>query len=141
MITISSRAYSYILDQVSIYQASLVDPTSSGTVENISVGDGDDVHYRFGGAAICAMLKHRYNELKNCLRTDRNAISIQICMQQAMNLKDKSSIPNYLKCRDTHYNLILFLHNLDAAIKTAVNDDGFCKHGDNLIKVLLYIVF
>ena len=70
MITISSRAYSYLLDQVSIYQASLIDPTTSDMVENISVGDGDDVYYRFGGAAICAMLKHRYNELKSCLRTD-----------------------------------------------------------------------
>ena len=57
------------------------------------MGDGDDVYYRFGGATICTMLKRRYNELKNCLRTDRNALSIQVCMRQAMNCKDKSSIP------------------------------------------------
>lgn len=147
MMAISSRAYGYLLDQVSVYQASLADQTPSGAVENTSVGDGDDVYNRFGGAAICAMLKHRYNELKNCLRTDRNALSIQICMLQAMNLKDKSSIPDYLKYRDRgfmyfpHHNLIPFLRNLDTVVKTAVNEDAFCKHGDDLIKVLLNVTW
>ena len=61
MIVISSKAYSYLLDQVSVYQASLANPIPSDAVENTSVGDGDDVYYRFGGATICTMLKHRYN--------------------------------------------------------------------------------
>ena len=141
MMAISSTAYSYLLNQVSIYQANLVEQTSLGAAEVTSVGDGDDVYYRFGGAAICAMLKHRYKELKSCLRTDRNALSIQICMLQAMNLKDKSCIPDYLKHRDQgymyfpHHSLIPFLRNLDTVVKETVNEDGFCKHGDDLIKV------
>ena len=141
MMAISSRAYSYLLDLVSVYQASLGDQTSLGAAEITSVVDGDDVYYRFGGAAICAMLKHRYKELKSCFRTDRNALSIQICILQAMNLKDKSCIPDYLKYRDQgfmyfpHHSLLPFLRNLDTVVKETVNEDGFCKHGDDLIKV------
>ena len=70
MMTISSRAYSHLLSHVSIYQASLAEQTSLGAAEVTSVGDGDDVYYHFGSAAICAMLKHRYKELKSCLRTN-----------------------------------------------------------------------
>ena len=62
-------------------------------------------------------------------------------MLQAMNLKDKSSIPNYLKYHHRgfmyfpHHNLLPFLRHLDAVVKTAVNDDAFCKHRENLTKV------
>ena len=34
MMAVSSRAYSYLLDQVSVYQASLADVTPSDTVKN-----------------------------------------------------------------------------------------------------------
>ena len=139
MLAMSSKAYSYLLDQVAIYQADLTD---QDTLESIPVGeDDDDVYYRFGGAAICAMLKLRYKELKNCSRTDRNGISIQISMLKAMNLKDKSGIPDYLKYRDRGYmyfphgSLIPFLRSLDTVVKQSVNEDGFRKHGDDLIKV------
>lgn len=57
---ISARAYSYLLDQVSVYEASLADQTSLSAAEITSVGDGGDVYYCFGGAVICTMLKHRY---------------------------------------------------------------------------------
>ena len=133
----------YLLDQVSVYQASLANPTPSDALENTSLFDGDDVYYHFGGATICAMLKRRYNELKNCLRTDRNALSIQVCMLQAVNCKDKFSIPDYLRYRDQgfmyfpHHTLIPFLCDLDAVVKKAVNEDAFCKHGDDVIKVCL----
>jgi len=142
MITMSSKAYRYLLDQVAIYQAGLTDQMPSDTSNSTPVGeDGDGVYYHFGGAAICAMLKHRYKELKNCSRTDRNALSIQISMLQAMKLKDKSGIPNYLKYRDRGYmyfphgSFIPFLCALYTVVKQSVNEDGFHKHGDDLIKV------
>ena len=43
MMAISSRAYSYLLDQASVYQASLGDQISLGAAEITSVVDGDDV--------------------------------------------------------------------------------------------------
>ena len=57
------------------------------TEEPVSSDDSDDVYYRFGGAAICTMLKHRYKELRRCSSATRNALSIEICMLQAMKLK------------------------------------------------------
>jgi len=38
--------------------------------------DGDDVYYRFGGAAICSMLKNRYKAIRNCHSTARNMLSL-----------------------------------------------------------------
>ena len=49
------------------YQNELPAANSKSTEEPALVAsnfDGDDVYYRFGGAAICAMLKHRYKEIK-----------------------------------------------------------------------------
>ena len=34
-----------------------------------------------------------------------------------------------------HNRFLPFLRNLDTLIKTVVNDEGFTKHGDELIKV------
>ena len=139
MIAMSSRVYSYLLNQVSIYQDSLTDQTPVETT--LVCEDGDDVYYRFGGATICSMLKLRYSELKTCSRTDRNAISIQVCMLKAMNLKDKSGIPEYLQYRDRgymyfpHTSLLPFLRAVDTVVKRSVNEDEFRKHGDSLIKV------
>jgi len=39
-----------------------------------SFSDGDDVYYRFGGAAICDMLKNRYKAIKKCHSTARNVV-------------------------------------------------------------------
>ena len=144
MIAMSSGAYRYLLNQISVYQERLTDGTRAplDTAEAALIGeDGDDVYHRFGGGAICSMLKLRYKELKNCSRTNRNALSIQVCMLQAMNLKDKSGIPDYLKYRDRgymyfpHSSLIPFLRGIDTVVKKCVNEDKFCEHGDDLIKV------
>ena len=87
------------------------------------------------------MLKHRYKELRRCSSATRNALSVEICMLQAMKIKDKSSIAGYLQCLDKGYmyfpqcSLIPFFHKFDRILKEVVNEDGFHKHGDNLIKV------
>ena len=145
MITISSAVYNYLLKQVSVHQKSLTGQPSSGEFSKGSSAtysdDDDDVYYRFGGGALYDMLKNRYKEIKNCLSTRRNLLSIEISLLQAINNKDKSSIPAYLKYRDRgymyfpHNRFLPFLRNLDTLIKTVVNDEGFAKHGDELIKV------
>ena len=60
MRAISARAYSYLLDQVSVYEASLADQTSLGAAEITSVVMVVTYTTVFGGAVICTMLKHRY---------------------------------------------------------------------------------
>ena len=87
MMTISSRAYFYLLNQVAMYQNELPMASDKSTGEPVGNDDGDDAYYRFGGAAICTMLKHRYKEIKSCSSTTRNAMSIEICILQAMKIK------------------------------------------------------
>ena len=140
MMTISSRAYFYLQDQVAMYQRELSMANDKSTEEAVSSGDSDDVYYRFGGAAICTMLKYRYKEIR-CFSDTKNALSIEICILQAMKIKDKSCIPGYLQYRDKEYmyfpqsSLIPFFRNFDRILKEVVNEDGFHKHGTDLIKV------
>ena len=60
-----------------------------------------------------------------------------------MKIKDKSSIPEYLLFHDKGYmyfpesSLIPFFRKFDGLLKQMVNDDGFRKHGEKLIKVKL----
>ena len=141
MMTISSRAYFYLQDQVAMYQRELSMANDKSTEEAVSNGDSDDVYYCFGGAAICTMLKHRYKEIRRCSSDTKNALSIEICILQAMKIKDKSCIPGYLQYRDKGYmyfpqsSLIPFFRNFDGVLKEVVNEDGFHKHGADLIKV------
>ena len=140
MMTISSRAYFYLQDQVAMYQSELSMASDKSTEEAVSSGDSDDVYCRFGGAAICTMLKYRYKEIRRCSSDTKNALSIEICILQAMKIKDKSCIPEYLQYYDKEYmyfpqsSLIPFFRNFDGVLKEVVNDDGFHKHGADLIK-------
>ena len=52
MMTISSRVYFYLLDQVAMYQTELPMANDKSTEDPVSSDDSDDVYYRFGGAAI-----------------------------------------------------------------------------------------
>ena len=142
MLAVSSRLYRFLLDQVSSFQDSLIEKcTTEIDQTSSSITDGDDVYYRFGGATICSMLKNRYKAIKKCDSTKRNMLSVEISMLQAMKMKDKSTIPAYLSYRDRVFlyfpdnSLIPFLHNFDDTLKEVVNEEGFRKHGDHLVKV------
>ena len=60
---------------------------------------------------------------------------------QAINTKDNSSIPGYLKYRDRgfmhfpHPIFIPFLQEVDQVLKVVVNSKALNEHGDDLIKV------
>jgi len=102
MIAISSAVYNYLLGQVSLYQKSFTGQLAGGE-SSATCSDSDDVYYRFGGGALCEMLKNRYKEIKNCPSTRRNLLSIEISMLHAINNKDKLSIPAYLQYQDRGY--------------------------------------
>lgn len=134
MMTISSALYHYLLDHVNCFQSDRLSATSSTTQE----ADGDDVYFRFGGAAISDMLHLHY---KTCKDSQRDILSQEIPILHCMNSKDKVNVPSYLKYRDQGYMyspdpiLIPFLRELDTAVKEIVNLDGLHQEGDNLIKV------
>ena len=137
MITISSVIYNFLLEHVAHFQTDMEASTSSLTITD----DSDDVHYRFGGAAICDMLQLHYKQIKTCKDEQRDIISQEISVLQAMNTKDKTKIPGYLQYRDRGYmyfpdaNLLPCIKEIDTMVKKIVNLDGLQQKGDDLIKV------
>ena len=142
MITISSIMYRVMLERVARYQESLTTDHDTTAIAS-DYKDGDDVYYQFGGAVICEMLKLHYQKIRSCSDEQRDQLSQEICILQAMNTKDKSNIPDYLKYRDRgfmyfpHSSFIPFLRAVDDIVKRVVNSNGLEENGHNLIKVCM----
>lgn len=136
MMALSSAVYNSMLEHVSSFQA-----CQSGATESScgSVTEEDGVYYRFGGGALCEMLHRRYKQISSA--KNKNLMSIEISILQAINTKDKSDIPDYLQYRDRgfmyfpHKVFIPFLQKVDLNLKKVINSTSFNEHGDNLIKV------
>ena len=56
-----------------------------------------------GGELLASMLHCRYNGIRKCGDEKREIISLEIAVLQAINTRDKSSMPSYLKYRDKGY--------------------------------------
>ena len=145
MMTITATIYRVLLERVMSLQESLTATNTVATAREFT--DGDDVYYRFGGAAICDMLKLHYKQIRSCSDDDRDHLSQEIVILQAIKTDDKSAIPDYLKYRDQgymyfpHITLIPFLRTVDNAVKAVVNSSGLDENGSELIKVCyIYIV-
>jgi len=102
--------------------------------------DDDDVYLRFGGRALCAMFHLHYEEIKNCSETRWNILSQEITILQAIKMKNKSKLPQYLMYRDDGYMyfpdvpLIPFLRSIDELVKSVVNVETI-QDNDEIIKV------
>ena len=87
------------------------------------------------------MLHASYKQIKECSEDQWAAISQKITILQAINTKDKSSIPGYLKYRDRGYMyfpdpiFIPYLQEVDTVLKQLVNSKGLNEYGADLIKV------
>ena len=87
MITISSAVYELLLEHAESFQNSLSsngECTSTATQCPPVITDGEDVHLRFGGAAICEMLHLHYKQIKGCADMQRDKLSQEITILQAM---------------------------------------------------------
>ena len=143
MIPISSSVYELLLERSNDFQSSLdaTSTSSESTQLPTSLVDGDDVYLRFGGAALCDMLHQRYKQIKGCPETQRNVLSQEITILQAINMKDKSKLPQYLMYRDNGYmyfpdvTFIPFLRDLDEVVKGVINTDTI-QDDDQIIKVI-----
>ena len=139
MILFSSILYKMLLQKVNEHPASSTNHQTS--IPTHVVHDADDVYYRFGGAALSDMLHVRYNKVKKSSVT----VSEEISILQAINTKDKSSMPNYLKYRDRgymytpHSTFIPFLRDVDKCVQEVVNPTGFQNHADEIVKVSWYM--
>lgn len=71
----------------------------------------------------------------------RDNLSQEILILQAINTKDKSNIPDYLKYRDRgymyflHSSFIPFLREVDSIVKAIVNSKTFEENGRDLVQV------
>ena len=137
--------YDILLKEVHLSQRSINPPSASTSSNSLPIveQDPDDVYYRFGGAILSEMLHLRYKSIKTCQESRRDVISLEITILQAINTKDKASMPHYLKYRDRGYmyspqsTFIPFLRDVDECIKKVVNQNGFEEHKDDLIKVCI----
>ena len=130
MITISSAVYELLLGHAESFQTSLnSNGECAGTTTQCSsvVTDGEDVHLRFGGAAICEMLHLHYKQIKECTDMQRDKLSQEITILQAMVMKDKSNLPHYLKYRDRGFmyfpdvSFVPFLQMIHETIRQVVS--------------------
>ena len=132
MISFSSVLYNSLLEHVASFQAKQTEETSCTTA--ISINEEDGVYYCFGGGALCEMHIYRYKQI--CTASNRNLMSTEICLLQAINIKDKLDILEYLQYQDCgymyfpHKTFIPFLRKLDTDLKKVVNVENFTKHGD-----------
>jgi len=128
MMTITATIYRVLLEHVMSFQESL---TATNIVTKASeYTDGYDVYYRFGGAAICGMLKLHYEQIRSCSDEQRDHLAQEIVILQAIRTEDKSAISDYLKYRDQgymyfpHITFIPFLKTVDDTVKAEVNSNG-----------------
>ncbi|XP_065904795.1 uncharacterized protein [Dysidea avara] len=137
MMSFSSSLYNSLLEHVASFQTRQTEGTSGGTV--VPTAEEDGVYYRFGGGALCEMLHRRYKQIRTA--SNKNLMSIEISLLQAINTKDKSDIPEYLQYQDRgymyfpHKTFIPFLRKLDTDLKKLVNVESFHKLGNDLIKI------
>lgn len=139
MINLSSCVYSMLLDIVH-------SRTKTNTIQVHKQGsDKDDVYYRFGGSVLSNMHHSRYKAIRTCVPQKRDEISLEIDVLHALNSKEKSSLPSYLRYRDRgfmyspHPDVIPFIRDVDSCIKEIVNDKELIQTGDKIVKVHNYI--
>ena len=102
--------------------------------------EGDDVYLWFGGAALCDMLHLHYKQIKSCVDSQRAKFLEEIMILQAINIKDKSKIPQYLRYRDRGFmyfpdvSFIPFLRSIDEVVKGIMNKGRFEQDGSDIIK-------
>ena len=142
MILFSSAIYDVLLREADKRLIKItVDTPGTATRNTPVIRDGDDVYFRFGGGTLASMLHCRYNGIRKCGDEKREIISLEIAVLQAINTRDKSSMPSYLKYRDKGYmyspdvSFIPFFRAVDECIKEVVNEKGLEQHGDKIIKV------
>ena len=98
MSSLSSAIYNTLLEHILSFQTQQSEAGTSSVAPDI---EEEGVYYRFGGGALCEMLQWRYKQIKTS--RNKNLMSIEISMLQAINTKDKSDIPGYLQYRDQGY--------------------------------------
>ena len=114
--------------------------SSDTTAAQCATVDPVDVYYRFGGATLASMLHGRYKSMKSDQTKQKEKVSQEIHILQALNTKNKEHVPKYLQYRDRGYmyfpceEVLPFLQEVDRTVKTCCNEEGFRKYGKLLVQ-------
>ena len=101
------------------------------------------VYYRFGGAALCSMLRSRYDQLKteDIQQLKRERLYTEIKILKTIQAVDKQHVPDYLQYRDKGYmyfpaaRFIPFIQHVDTCVKEHANPQALQVHGSKLVAV------
>jgi len=100
------------------------------------------MYYRFGGAAIAAMLKIRYDKIRSSSSADKDQVAMEISILQKLSVhiqEEKTHIPMYLKYRDEGYmyfpipEMLPLLKAVDVKTKEYANNNQFAELGSDLL--------
>ena len=143
MTLLSSSVYTILLDYV---QSLITKTMDNETVSIPDYNDGEDVNIRFGGCVLSSMIHLRYKHIRNCSENRKDLVSMEITILHAINTKEKSEMPSYLKYRDRGFmyspnpHIVPFIREVDKSIRVVLNEKGFQEHGNDLVKVNHYII-
>jgi len=86
-----------------LWQCQTIIKPPSSSIASPPAEDADDVCYRFGGAAIAAMLKIWYDKIRSSSSAHKDQVAMEISIVQKFIVhiqEEKTHIPMYLKYRD-----------------------------------------
>lgn len=141
LIAVQGAVFNYLAHTAAEHMPSVEQDETQSASTCTSISEPDDVHYRFGGAAIAEMLKKRYRSIHRCPQNNRGMIVVEISILKAMECPDKSIIPASLQYRDKGFMyfpdqaLIPFIKAVDDKVKEVANKKGVQEHGENIVQV------
>ena len=136
MINLSSLLYTMLLGLVHSHNKK-----ETQEIDDRKGCDSDDVYMRFGGAVLSDMHHSRYKAIRTCEPDKREVISLEIDILHAINTKEKSTLPLYIKYRDRgymytpHLEFIPFIRDVDECVKEMINEKQLLALGDQIVKV------
>ena len=140
LIAVYSAVFDYLMQRVALHQKreQSDDLDQTPTLEDQEVG----VYYRFGGAALAAMLHLRYDQLNPGIdESKRECVRDEITILKAIQCTTKDHVPDYLQYRDMGYMYfpaacyIPFIKNVDKCVSEYANESSLKQHGSRLVEV------
>ena len=143
LIAVYSAVFDCLMVKVAKHQKKQADGDHDSG-EGPSLEDQEEgVYYRFGGAALAAMLHLRYDQLKSDVHAEykRECVKDEITILKAIQCTVKHHIPDYLQYRDMGYmyfpaaRYIPFIKNVDKCVLEYANELCLKQHGSRLVEV------
>ena len=142
LIAVYSAVFDYLMKKVAKHQQREQCDGDHVLSQTLSLDQEEGVYYRFGGAALAAMLHLRYDQLKcGVHESKRESVKVEITILKAIQCTDKDHVPDYLRYRDMGYmyfpaaRYIPFIKSVDKCTLEYANESLLKEHGSRLVEV------